>query len=67
MLETVIRIMDASSQRKPIAEIRMADEREIANGSCSASTPTVVITSNSGESLVISIEDLYGALELLAK
>lgn len=67
MIEKVIRITDCGAQGKAALEMRMATEAECLRGECDPNIPAVVITMTSGETSIVSIEDLYNALEQLAK
>lgn len=68
MIERVMRITDCGVQTKPALELRMAAEAECLRGECNVDVPAVVITAvSSGETTIVSIEDLYNALEQLAK
>jgi hypothetical protein len=67
MIEKVIRITDCGAQWKAALEMRMATEAECQSGECDPNIPAVVITITSGETSIVSIEDLYNALEQLAK
>lgn len=67
MIEKVIRITDCGAQWKVALEMRMATEADCLHGECDPNIPAVVITITSGETSIVSIEDLYNALEQLAK